>query len=62
MGGPKHYVVTSTQVQVELRLSWAVTIILYFSIKLTVQSVQFIVVKFIWDLNRHYKKLDSFAL
>ena len=25
-GGPGHYVVTSTQVEVELRLSWAVTI------------------------------------
>ena len=25
-GGPGHYVVTPTQVEVELRLSWAVTI------------------------------------
>jgi hypothetical protein len=29
--GPSHYVVTPTQVEVELRLSWAVTIILYMS-------------------------------
>ena len=26
MGGPGHYVVTPTRVEVELRLSWAVTI------------------------------------
>ena len=26
MGGPGHYVVTPTQVEVDLRLSWAVTI------------------------------------
>ena len=28
-GGPRHYVVTPTRVGVELRLSWAVTIIVY---------------------------------
>ena len=27
-GGPTHYVVTATRVEVELRLSWAVTIII----------------------------------
>ena len=27
-GGPGHYVVTPTQVEVELRLRWAVTIII----------------------------------
>jgi hypothetical protein len=27
-GGPTHYVVTPTRVEVELRLSWAVTILL----------------------------------
>ena len=30
-GGPRHYVVTPTQVEVELRLSWAVTIYFPFS-------------------------------